>query len=483
MKSIRLKNFKAFRDEFDEIKEFKQKDGELMREKKLFFDEKNFLLYGDNGSGKSSLYEAIKLIYFRDKTEVNTQTPEGQKAGMEALWESYQNKQDTRNPFIIEINDTNYQDFDTSDYQVFMVAMDSFCMYDSIKLDELLSQFDLDINIEDICENHYSDIEEQVNNILKEFHEENIEIVIDKEEYYGIKVIDSNRGLETMDDLSKYFNEAKLNLIVLLLLFESIKISQLEEKKKILVLDDFITSLDVSNRTFLMRYLFDNFAEFQILIFTHNVYFYNLIMYLANDIYTKNSRINKGNWIFANLYEINNQHKLYIKGGVEIVKNIRDFYNSNNSDIESTGNKIRQRFEVLLYEYSKLFMVGGIEESKKIIERIENSNNIYFKKNDKKQTASDLVDEIAEVLSDENQHNLQNRLNQKITHYKQTEFNNLQDIIRKLKLYKKVTMHPMSHGTIGHSSFTTKDIEESLDLLEKLEGYLKDLTDNDVDGA
>ena len=41
-------------------------------------------------------------------------------------------------------------------------------------------------------------------------------------------------------------------------------------------------------------------------------------------------------------------------------------------------------------------------------------------------------------------------------------------------------MHTMSHGTFGLGSFTTNEIEKSIDLLEKLEKYLKDLVDNNV---
>jgi hypothetical protein len=251
-------------------------------------------------------------------------------------------------------------------------------------------------------------------------------------------------------------------------------------KKRILVLDDFITSLDVANRTFLMRYIFDNFSEFQIVIFTHNVYFYNLIIYLVNDIYTQNEKLNKERWKFANLYEIDGKHRLYIKGATERVVDIRSFYTNGTVNIEDIGNKLRQRFEVLLYELSKLFMIGAVEDSKKILERIENGNNLYF---NNKKTASDLLFELEELIFSENPPNLQNRLKHKINPYRQNGFRDIQEVVNTLKLYQKVTLHPMSHGTMGQNSFTTNEIEESLDLLEKFESYIKDLIDSDVDGA
>jgi len=462
MTSLKITNFKAYREELD----------------RLPLDDKNFLLYGENGSGKSSIYDAIKVVFFKNKLVQGipvASTPDEQPNINNNFWAKYKNNSAT-SAFEIKINDTDYDNFDTVPYQVFMIAMDKLCMENSLRLDKLLEKFDISIdNIEEFCTTNYENIERKVNDKLQVFREENIIIVIDNEDNFSIKITDTTRGLSYKENIENYFNEAKLNLIILLLLFESIQCAKNSDKKKILVLDDFITSLDVSNRTFLMKYILESFHDFQILIFTHNVYFYNLIMYLVNDIYKVPTK-----WKFANVYEIDNKHKLYIKGGIDTVGKIRDFYGQNNGDIEGVGNKIRQRFEVLLYEFSKLLMVGAVEDSKKIIERIENTNNVYF---NNKKTASDLVDELDEIVNLTNLQNLQNRLKSKINSYKKDRFQNFKEIIRDLKLYQKVTLHPMSHGTIGQSSFTQTDIAQSLDLLEKFENYLKDLIDSDVDHA
>ncbi len=58
MKNLKLKNFKAYREEFEELPD-----------KVLKIDNNNLLLYGENGSGKSSIYEAIKVIFFKNKLE------------------------------------------------------------------------------------------------------------------------------------------------------------------------------------------------------------------------------------------------------------------------------------------------------------------------------------------------------------------------------------------------------------------------------
>ena len=49
MKNLLLKSFKAH------------------KELKINFGNKSFLLYGDNGAGKSSIYDALKIEFFRDK--------------------------------------------------------------------------------------------------------------------------------------------------------------------------------------------------------------------------------------------------------------------------------------------------------------------------------------------------------------------------------------------------------------------------------
>jgi len=474
MKKLELINFKAHK---------KSDNGETLKID-LTDNKNNFLLYGDNGAGKSSIFEAIKVVFFKNKISKNIQnvaTGEEQEQINSEFWSKFNNKI-TNETFEININDSSYSDFVTTDYyQTFMFSLDELYIEDSIRLDKLLNRlyFNLNDDVDIFCNSKYQTIQKSVNIALESFREK-IQIEIDKEDDYTIKVIDTYRNLESKVEIKKYFNEAKLNLITLLLIFESIKVSKDEKLKKILVLDDFITSLDVANRTFLMQYIFDNFKDFQILIFTHNVYFYNLIMYLINEIYINDDKLNNNRWTFANLYEIDNKHKLYIKGSVDRVSEIKELLTIPTPNIEDIGNRIRKKFEVLLYEFSKLFMIGAVEDSKKILERIENSKSIYF---NNKKTASDLLDKIQDVLNEHNPNNIDERIQSQIDSYKSDDFNNIQGIIKKLKLYQKVTLHPMSHGTIGQISFTMNEINESLDLLEKFEKYIKDLADSDVDGA
>ena len=476
MNSLRLKNFKAYRDEFDELFE----NGHLSIRN-------NFLLYGDNGSGKSSIYEAIKIIFFREKLENlidEADTPEDTENNKRDFWDKYKNKI-TNIPFEIKINKKDYTDFSVENHQLFMIQIDELCITNEIKFDKFLEKFDFDIvNIIQFCSDNYSEIEINVNTMLKDtFREKDIEITINKEDNYSLIIKDTKRNLESKDEINKYFNEAKINLILLLLLFESIKKAQNNSKKRILVLDDFITSLDVANRTFLMRYIFDNFSEFQILIFTHNVYFYNLIMYLVNDIYTQDIKLNRSKWKFANLYEIENKHKIYInpsnKKRLELSVLENKLNSLTNENSESIGNEFRQKFEILLYEFSKILMIGGVEETKNILEILIKQKKLYFYKDGNELKGSlELLQEIEKVI-DSGTTNIDD-IKSVFEKYTITDFNIIHQTLRDLKLFQKVQLHPLSHGQIAQSNFTIKEAKESLFLLKKLEKSIFDLINKQV---
>ncbi|MDB5117707.1 MAG: hypothetical protein JWQ79_3199 [Mucilaginibacter sp.] len=460
MDKLKIAKFKAFEDEIIIPLENK----------------KNLLLYGENGAGKSSIYQALKIVFYKNKIDLHltASTPEDLEQLRNEFWSSYNNKKANSN-FEIQVNDTDYLSFNIASYQTFMISSEELVIGDKINLRELLSGFLFAISdIHSFCNTHYNQIQESVNHALSDF-KENVKIEIDEEDDFTIKILDPIKNIERKSDFKKYFNEAKLNLIIILISLNAIEISKDQSKSKILVLDDFITSLDSSNRIFIIKYIFEKFQDTQVLIFTHNISFYNLIMYIVNDIDSTSTR-----WAFSNLFEINNYHKIYIKSGIEkvqLIKNDFDGLTATNVEIEMIGNRIRKKFEILLYEYSKLLMIGTVEDSKKILDRITLGKPCYYTNH---KTASDLIDIIEQILLENNQNNLTGRLQDKINSFKNAEFGNFQKILKELKLYQKVTMHPMSHGIIGMPTFTIKEIEIAIDLLEKMEKFLKDMVDSNV---
>jgi len=466
MKKITLESFKAY------------------TELTIDFNSKNFLLYGDNGSGKSSIYDAFRIKFFehnflRNINILSGDTREQKIEKKREYFSSYNNRL-LNNDFNISINDNV---FDINDYSVAMINLESTFVDNYIYLNDLLKN--IDFNLPSNYLDSYKVIRKKINNILKSFSED-IRIVIDKNDDYSICITDKSKNIKREKDIKKYFNEAKLNLVILSILFAIIEIFQDESKKRVLILDDFITSLDMSNRTFLMKYILESFEEFQIVIFTHNVYFYNLIMYLVNDIYKQ-----KDKWHYANLYEIGNEHKLYMNNNLIELPKLRKKIYGQNPDYQTIGNQLRQKFERLLYEFSKILMIGGVEESNKILEILDKSKNIYLVRDDsidikKKEqvykNSNDLVLEIEELIIN---NSTVDDIKSKIIEYKEID-NLLPDIlkiIRELKLYQKVSMHSLSHGQLGQNPISQKEIEKSLELLEVFQKHIQFLVNKKVDGA
>ncbi len=478
MKTLQVKNFKAHQD-LDEIN----------------FDEKNFLLYGDNGAGKSSIYESLRLCFFKNKIEENIgfgSTPENISQLEQDFYSEFNNKITNQN-FEIKINSTNFKDFQTDEYKVYMLKFEDIIFDKTLTLKDFLEKiftnlpsfeyFTEQINShgEEIIERTKTTIDiiqEKINKFLKECFED-IEVEIDSSDDFAIKVKNKKRNIEPTKDLRKYFNEGKINLIILALFFAVIEVSKEDNKKNILILDDFITSLDMANRIFLMKHIFENFKDFQILIFTHNIYFYNLIMYLINDKISKTDK----DWQFANLYEIDDSHKIYINSDFNSIDKIENKYkqekNKSNPNFQTIGNELRQKFERLLYELSKIMMIAGVEESNKILETILENQSIYIlkyednstgKKKIKYKNANHLTTEIKSIST-----NLAD-VQAKINEYEINSFDEIKEVLKTLKLYRKVTMHSLSHGQIGQHNWNNKEIEQTLLLLKRLETNIKDLT-------
>ena len=159
-------------------------------------------------------------------------------------------------------------------------------------------------------------------------------------------------------------------------------------------------------------------------------------MYLIND---KICETNKA-WQFANLYEIENEHKIYINSDFNAIDKIEKDYNNEknkqNPNFIEIGNKLRQKFERLLYELSKILMIGGVEESNKILETILENQSIYIlkyedtstgKKKIKYKNANHLSSEIKSIST--NLADVQTKINE----YEINSFDEIKAILEKQK--------------------------------------------------
>lgn len=464
MQKIELNNFKAHQNLKIDLVESQKK---------------NLLLFGENGAGKSSLFDALKLTFFYQKLinalpEQNT-LEETQQVQAEYLRKF--NNTIRQSSFEIKINDINYKEFPSSNYNVFMLNLNDTYISDCIYLNTLIdnaffSSFDYISDIEAI---------KSVANGILIFCKETLKIEIDALDTNAIKLTDTSRNLNNIKNIKEYFNEGKLNLVILSIFLAYIKTFSNNGKKNILILDDFITSLDMSNRNLLMKYIYENFLNdnFQIFLFTHNVYFYNLNMYLLNDIY------GYGKCLYINLYEIEGKHFKYenlTNKTLKLEELENNFKNSIITPVD-TGNKIRQKFEILLYELSKILLVGGVEDSSNILDRILSNKFICVKPYDLIFEIEKEINSLKTYINNLEQSGKPDRnekkiityekkiesLENKIANAKLADLINIKKVLLDLKLYRKVSMHPLSHGQIGQSSFSTNEIQDSINLLKILE--------------
>lgn len=151
-----------------------------------------------------------------------------------------------------------------------------------------------------------------------------------------------NAGKEMLHKPHTFLNEAKLATIAL-----SMRFAMLKERlntvngTKILVIDDLLLSLDMSNRELVLRILFNEFSDFQIIMLTHDKLFYE---------FTKHNikRFSGENWLFWEMYEKveNGIPKPYKRDSKSYLENAEYYFNKNEYDI--AGNFLRKEAENFL---------------------------------------------------------------------------------------------------------------------------------------
>lgn len=113
MKKLTISNFKAFGENPVAF------GGETAEGKPM-----NILCFGENGSGKTSVYEAIKLAFHKERIEqeripARYQGLERINASRQILIE-YKNKKSVAEP-LIEINGVSFETFNKDCYNVYML--------------------------------------------------------------------------------------------------------------------------------------------------------------------------------------------------------------------------------------------------------------------------------------------------------------------------------------------------------------------------
>lgn len=453
---------------------------------------KNVLIYGENGAGKTSLYEAILMAFYHEKLlkpHLSVGAPAEQRANEERdFYNSYNNKTAADKPeidFTIKINNDDFKSFSTVQYQCFMICAKDLnyakheiqdgkvTEKDSINLKRLLDAvnfptFDVDAFLANECGN----LIQAVNASLKNDFVEGIEIGRENEQY-DIFIKDDANHLRESNGLHAFFNEAKINLVVILMLFHAVlklQAAPADGKHKLLVLDDLVTSLDNSNRLYLTRFILSKFAGFQKVLFTHSVGFNNLL-YQCID---KNGDL--GNWLTYNLYLTNEGPQIYDFGELKTAGEIKQEFNGGVLQPNTVGTEIRKRFEAGIYELAKIIQIGEVHEATKLVARLVQPEPIYvYKHGGKLRDANDLVKTIKDIAqgadSDADKvHKITDEIEKYATN---ADLLKIIAFIKEFHFYEKMMIHSLSHGTAAMPNFNQKEVEGAMTLLEIIEHEIK----------
>lgn len=365
---ISIENFKCFLDKFDSI----EPKG------------KHVLIYGENGSGKSSIYWAV-YTHFQSCLKNPTKSDAGKyfdNNHTENLRNIYSQDEMTSGIVIDFVNENGVIKTYTDASNLINTSDDGFMKETTFSSDfmnyKFLSKifdfknskpvdlFDIFVDeifpfvtlLKDFNKNIkvlLFEIQESANKHISEFE---LPLKI-KLELSGVsfdhKITGTRRSYDgkltkpsiiltiQIDDRidikhpRSFFNEAKLTCVALALrlaVFD--KKYKSEECARVIFVDDLLISLDMSNRMFVIRKLLEYAKDYQLFIFTHDYAFYDIV----KDYLDSNQM--KNNWECYELYSINddlttsNIPEPYVKKGIDYINQAKILYSRCNYHSSAT---------------------------------------------------------------------------------------------------------------------------------------------------
>ena len=337
------------------------------------FNGKNVLMYGENGSGKSSVYKALGLLASKKYSEITEHVNIFSEGKSPLVEFSFSNGRD----LII------HSDLDELPKGMeFIEGLSVFSpMLDYKKLLKVhfsMNEKDENINIYDMLRILFKDYPCKEKQTLSEITDPieyfdtlksivNSELIVNSNEILNFfeadvkilsfgfqqKFASDGRGVEPVinikvefkdNELTSYhnfLNEARLTSLAISIYFSAIlRLLDTLNKEclKILVLDDLLISLDMSNRLKLLEILKNKFNNFQIFFFTHDKESFDLFR-------------DKMDWEKFELYlhEIDNIPKPIIKKGASEIDRAKEFFAQ--KEYEACALFLRKGFEKLLKNY------------------------------------------------------------------------------------------------------------------------------------
>ena len=435
----------------------------------------NLAIYGDNGSGKTSLFDAIRLWFFGQDLilpEISQNTLAPERASIIGAW---LDKQQCKfgGDIDIRIDNTPLNVSNPTSIPTFMLKGSMLSYIEDIQLSKLISY--------KTCHavGRISDVDcpvliRRVKLILEKYFLDELDIQLSEHDPDLIKLVDHNRNIELTFDLHSSFNEAQIRIVRLLIFLEYARLytenNPTADRKPLLVLDDFITSIDVVNRLNIMRYLMEKFTTFQIILLTHNVSYFNLIYYFTSEHNPQNTQ-----WKFGNLFITDKTCVYYNYQNSEKTDDIRRDY-LNHIDLNIISNRLRRRFEILVHEFSKHTLLDTHSRMKDMLTRLLEDKPIYMKKNGTGQFrySEDLILEIKTRLNEDPTSSLED-VKAIIDAYDTSNILvTLRQWMRNAIMYQKIVMHQGSHQQGGRPTITHGEVMGTIGVLSKIEESLKE---------
>ena len=318
---------------------------------------KNIILFGENGSGKSSLYYALHTIHkiliqgndcdFCKKLDHNNPNEnlcnhnEKDNAVLNLTFDNGGSikisKDGIDNLRIIDVTSAKFMHF-INHNKLLKILEGNF--YDILKK-YFVEKFDLfsELNIEvnefknDSSKINTEDINKKLTDSLNKLEnlindglnkiQGDLKISFKIEEGFLAELLADGRAIlnkpkinieiNEFKDFKFRINEARLKLISIMMFFVSIKEEKLPQNNpnilKLIVLDDILLSMDMVNRTKIIDYILDNFSDYQVFIFTHDIFF---LKHLQKRIihHCKKEQICETDWNLIFMYAVNNDNNV-----------------------------------------------------------------------------------------------------------------------------------------------------------------------------
>lgn len=209
-------------------------------------------------------------------------------------------------------------------------------------------------------------------------------------------IIDPNR--KVIDSPQSFLNEAKLSSLALAMRFAILDEKFVADYPKILVLDDMLMSMDMSNREFILGVLLESYlTDYQILFFTHQrglfedarLFIENYYAQIARDAGETNREEQKRawqkEWKFMEMYETENNKKIPIPQIQAYESSLQKAlkYFKQQIDYSACGNNLRIALEDFFRNYlpHQYFVDGSkqpVSSQSLMLEVLLNKAKEYF---------------------------------------------------------------------------------------------------------